>query len=91
MDLEDLGVTERELVALFLFGFVLGLVVIEIAEAILEAWVIESDQADRRRMREELERWWSDQVRLEREAAELAHDQPRQASTVGKLTGEASS
>jgi hypothetical protein len=47
---------DREFVVLFIVGFALGLLAIYL----VEEWVIESDQADRRRIREELDRWAAD-------------------------------
>jgi hypothetical protein len=49
----DLSDQDRKLIGLFVLGVVLGLVVI----SLIESWVIETDLADRRRIREELGRW----------------------------------
>lgn len=53
--LENLNLSdrERELLILFILGALLGVV----AAFIVEEWVIASDLGDRRRIREELERW----------------------------------
>lgn len=48
------GLTEEELerLALFALGLALGLVLFSMAAYLVEEWVIASDQADRRRIRE---------------------------------------
>jgi hypothetical protein len=52
----DLTPRERELLMLFLLGMALGFIGIAIAEAC----VVAADQADRQRIREELERFWAE-------------------------------
>lgn len=45
---------QREILALFILGALLGFIALEV----LQSWVIASDTADRQRIREELGRWW---------------------------------
>lgn len=57
---------DLERLAIFALGLALGFIVLSLAACLLEEWVIASDQADRRRIREELAKML--------DAAELAHD-----------------
>jgi len=57
---------ELERLAIFALGLALGFIVLSLAAFLLDEWVIASDQADRRRIREELRKML--------DAAELAHD-----------------
>jgi hypothetical protein len=45
---------ELERLAIFALGLAIGFVILSLAAFLLEEWVIASDQADRRRIREEL-------------------------------------
>jgi hypothetical protein len=82
LELPDLEA--RELLALFALGLVLGLVLIAITRGVVSEWVIAADIADRRRIREELERWLLEHSPGDDDdQAEPAHE----GLTVGSLTG----
>jgi hypothetical protein len=59
---------DRELFVLFVLGMLLGFVGI----AILEAWVVAADQADRRRIREVLAEWFAEIPLQDRQESVLA-------------------
>ena len=90
MNGDGLDLDERELVVCFVLGVLLGVVLIAITRELVSEWVIASDQADRRRIRELLAEMFAelpDEPDQERpDAAELVRD----GLTDGSLTGEAS-
>ena len=80
---DGLDLDERELLVCLALGFVLGVVLIAITRELVSAWVIGTDQAERRRIREELERWWRELPdHDDQDAAELVPD----GLTDGSLT-----
>lgn len=73
----DLTGDEVKRLAAFAFGFALGLVLIALVSALVEEWVIASDQADRQRIRdlvrEELAKQQSPPPKIAELAGELDH------------------
>ena len=62
----NLSDEELERLAIFALGLAIGFIVLSLAAYLIEEWVIASDQADRRRIREELKKML--------DAAELGRD-----------------
>lgn len=79
--MKDLTADELEALMLAAAGFVVGLVLFVIMRELVAAWVVAQDEADRRRIHEELERYFAttepDQLR-------------REPAAVGSLTAKAS-